>query len=185
MSLPLNLRQSKAIGRLLMAKELFRLHKSSGLIVSSEGKVLNRCQDNRFFRFTYGFVNHSGYMFVRHHGKSYAVHRLIAEAFIPNPEHKKTVDHIDRNRANNNVFNLRWATYQEQIINSTNFKDRAMWKRSPSRRMAEGKVAINVILPDGRRSMLHVQMDLAESIYALPCRERYERIMEVRNENSV
>lgn len=41
------------------------------------------------------------------------VHRLVAEAFIPNPGGKETVDHIDGNRANDVVGNLRWATYSE------------------------------------------------------------------------
>ena len=47
------------------------------------------------------------------------LHRLLAEAFIPNPENKPTVDHIDRNPANNELSNLRWATHYEQHQNMT------------------------------------------------------------------
>jgi len=45
------------------------------------------------------------------------VHRLIAEAFIPNPDNKKYVDHIDTNRKNNCVANLRWVTGSENRNN--------------------------------------------------------------------
>lgn len=57
------------------------------------------------------------YLTVKLQGKAYQVHRLVAETFIPNPENKPTVDHIDRNPENNSVSNLRWATYKEQAIN--------------------------------------------------------------------
>ena len=46
--------------------------------------------------------------------KKMQIHRIIAEAFIPNPENKPTVDHADGNRRNNRIDNLRWATYSEQ-----------------------------------------------------------------------
>ncbi len=45
------------------------------------------------------------------------VHRLLAQHFIPNPENKKCIDHIDRNRQNNSLDNLRWATDKENCNN--------------------------------------------------------------------
>lgn len=46
-----------------------------------------------------------------------AIHRLVAQAFIPNPENKPCVDHIDCNRKNPIVNNLRWATVSENSLN--------------------------------------------------------------------
>ena len=45
------------------------------------------------------------------------VHRLVAQAFVENPEHKPTVDHINNNPADNRSSNLRWATMKEQLSN--------------------------------------------------------------------
>ena len=71
--------------------------------------------------------------FIKHHnnGKGYLrvdlnkngkqkhclVHRLVAEHYIPNPHNKKEVDHMDRNKLNNDISNLRWVTRSENQEN--------------------------------------------------------------------
>ena len=47
----------------------------------------------------------------------FLIHRAVAELFIPNPDNKPCVDHIDCNKLNNNVDNLKWSTYSENMMN--------------------------------------------------------------------
>ena len=59
--------------------------------------------------------NGHGYLLVRlGERKLFSIHRLVALAFISNPENKPTVDHIDGNPKNNCSKNLRWANRSEQ-----------------------------------------------------------------------
>lgn len=93
-------------------------HPTLGVLVREDGSVLNRVKGNTDkYGWTKGWVENDGYSRIQIQGKPYSVHRLVAETFIPNPENKPTVDHINRNRSDNRVCNLRWATYKEQNDN--------------------------------------------------------------------
>lgn len=65
---------------------------------------------------------------------SFLIHRLVATVFIPNPDNKPYVDHIDRNKNNNHFSNLRWVTPAENRNNCDSIvgvyfeKDRNKWR---------------------------------------------------------
>lgn len=62
-------------------------------------------------------IGSAGYRMISVKGTMMLLHRLIASCFIPNPDNKPFIDHIDGNRLNNMVTNLRWATNAENMRN--------------------------------------------------------------------
>ncbi len=82
--------------------------KSSGEILNSKNKVLS------------GRDNGNGYKTIcisngRKRIKNFYIHRLVAEAFIPNPHNYKTVNHKDLDRSNNASYNLEWCSLKDNV----------------------------------------------------------------------
>ena len=67
---------------------------------------------------TYGTKNKCGYMRLTFNSLSLGVHRIVATTFIPNPDNRPTVDHINTDRTDNRVINLRWFDYSEQVTDN-------------------------------------------------------------------
>lgn len=82
--------------------------KTNGIAQRTKGKMLS-------------IISNQGYSLVslsKGHYINVFVHRLVAEAFIPNPENKTDVNHINGNKADNKVENLEWLTRSENQIHS-------------------------------------------------------------------
>lgn len=99
-------------------------HPNLNILVRSDGYVLLVRSRKEFLNktcWTLGSLMTNGYYAVNYNSKRMCVHRIVAETFLPNPENKPTVDHIDRNRSNNAIepeCNLRWATWSENNLNN-------------------------------------------------------------------
>lgn len=74
------------------------------------------------------------------------VHRLVAVAFIPNPDNLRCVNHIDGNGSNNNVSNLEWCSHKENVRHSMDVlgNNPRKWKMKPVAQLTEDGKLIRV-----------------------------------------
>ena len=92
--------------------------------ISSFGRIRN----DKFNRILKLDKNKEGYycikLYKKGKGKTYRVNRLVGFAFLPNHDEKPIVDHIDNKQiTNNNIINLRWASFSQKFFNQNKHKD--------------------------------------------------------------
>lgn len=85
-------------------------------IITKNGEIINK-HNNHKVKLQ---KNGKGYFRVSIGGKLLFVHRLVAEKYIPNPNHKSQVNHKDGNKENNCIDNLEWVTNQENRNHAVN-----------------------------------------------------------------
>lgn len=90
-----------------MHKEIWKNTEFDGYMVSNLGRVKH---NDKILKAT---DRGNGYLTVFIYGKNRYLHRIVAQAFIPNPENKPQVNHIDGNRSNDCVENLEWVNRLE------------------------------------------------------------------------
>lgn len=77
--------------------------------ITKDGEIINKHNGHKRVL----QPNTKGYLRVSINKKNLFVHRLVAEKYVPNPENKPQVNHIDGNKLNNNYKNLEWVTNKE------------------------------------------------------------------------
>lgn len=140
--------------------------------VSNEGRVKSiskKYRDNE--RLVKPYLSGCGYYYVDVGNRSQRLHNLIASSFLESqPTLTHTIDHIDRNPANNHLSNLRWATKSEQRQNSTSYRhdiiEMDMKKRN------------NIITKQSK-----IKLGYFDKIEC-PCGKTYQRIRKNRHEES-
>lgn len=110
-------------------------HPTLGIMVRSDGQILVPANCHQKEHWTFGCSHHTGYLRVCIKGKSYLVHRLVAETFIPNPENLPQVDHIKYDQKDNNdISNLRWVSNLQNQYNKSTTRPVGSRKCDVSRR---------------------------------------------------
>lgn len=82
-------------------------------IITDAGNLFKLAQGKKEWHILKSHNHTGGYLRGRVNGKDFYIHRLVATAFVDNPENKGEVNHIDGNKKNNRADNLEWCTSSE------------------------------------------------------------------------
>lgn len=110
-----------------MKKEIFKRIGETNYEVSNTGKIRNRntMKELKLNIQSAGYAQIGLWDQEERVSKRHMVHRLVAEAFIPNPENLPQINHKDENKLNNNVENLEWCTHEYNMDYGTRGKRQA------------------------------------------------------------
>ena len=120
---------------------------NEGILISNEGNV-RKFSDNG-----------SGYLRVNVANKTYYKHRLVAQAFIPNPENKPEVNHIDEDKRNNSVGNLEWCSVEYNRVYGTRISRGAETRSTMARNRR-----IKAVFPCGNERVYNGTIELAKEL---------------------
>lgn len=92
--------------------------------------------------FMKGSQNSDGYIQVCIYGKLEKLHRVIAKAFIPNPENKRVINHKNGIKIDNRVENLEWCTHSENVRHAfkTGLAKGLLGSRNPESKLSEDQI---------------------------------------------
>ena len=93
-------------------------------MISNLGRVKSFKQNEERIMTNYLNAGYYAVLLTNNNGKKLNknIHRLLAELFISNPDNLKCVDHIDTQKLNNNLSNLRWCTFSQNSCNKNKQK---------------------------------------------------------------
>lgn len=106
--------KNRLVDRKNITEELWKIDESDIDYITSSGKVYSEYEKDKFLQKTPHKNQHNGYIYVAIHTengeRTRRLHRLIAKMFIPNPNNYEYVMHLDNNKSNYTLSNLKWGT---------------------------------------------------------------------------
>lgn len=87
--------------------------RNTGYFVKENGDVIGKRKILKPTITPYGYLSVCLYYDGKY--KTFLVHRMVAECYLPNIENKPEINHLDGNKLNNNILNLEWSTSKENV----------------------------------------------------------------------
>ena len=118
-----------------------KLYKNGRVFVASRNKIKEKKPRYNDKYFAIGVRYEEG-------TKSRYIHRLVAKEFVPNPENKNTVNHIDGDKTNNSCENLEWLTHHENLLHASEIGLTSIgnkhWRKKTNSKLEEDEIKMMI-----------------------------------------